>query len=61
MKMRRTHYVMTMNQHEQREQYKMKTSLNIITVCAQDLKQKEEAVEKHNKYEYANKKINKYT
>ena len=39
----------------------MKTSLNIITVSTQDLQQKEETVEKHNKYEYANKNINKYT
>ena len=51
---------MTMNQHEESEQYKMKIPLNIITVCTQDLQQKEETVEKHNKYENANKKINKY-
>ena len=52
---------MTRNQHEQSEQYKIKTLLNIITVCTQDLQQKKTTVEKHNKYEYANNKINKYT
>ena len=34
----------------------MKTSLNIITVCTQDLQQKEETVEKHNKYELQTRK-----
>ena len=35
----------SLNQHEQSEQYNMKTSLNIIIVCTQDLQQKEKTVE----------------
>ena len=67
---------MTMNQHEQSERYKMKTSLNQHEQNQQyKMKNftkynhsmhsrsatKRKKLEKHNKYKHANKKINKYT